>query len=241
MSPLAPHTNIQALNSQLANQSAGERVATLFDTFGSRAVVSTSFGLQASVMLKLVSEHAPKMPVIFVDTGYNFPETYRYIDTLTSLLDLNLKYYTPLYTPAQQEARWGKRWEQGLEGRQLYAKINKVEPMSRALKERNADVWLSGIRRSQSSTRAHRNFAEAQSDTLKVYPILDWPNAQVEHYMKKHNLPPHPLASKGYVTMGDWHSTRPVKSGESAESTRFGGEKYECGLHIDSKESDFQI
>lgn len=241
MSTVVTDIDATSLNAQLTDLGAGERIATLYDIYGVNAVASTSFGLQAAVMLKLISDHAPGMPVVFVDTGYNFPETYRYIDTLTDLLDLNLKFYSPLYTAAQQEARWGKRWEQGPDGLAMYGKINKVEPMNRALKEHQASVWLSGIRRSQSSTRADRELTENQNGTLKAYPILDWPDVQVEHFMRKHELPTHPLAERGYVTMGDWHSTRPIEQGVSAEETRFGGDKYECGLHIDSKDSDFQI
>ena len=115
------------------------------------------------------------------------------------------------------------------------------EPMDRALRELGADVWISGVRRSHSSTRTERPFAEQQKRTLKVYPILDWPDAQISAYMHDHGLPPHPLAEQGYVTMGDWHSTRPAVDGLDPEATRFNGEKYECGLHIDSGNSDFQI
>jgi phosphoadenosine phosphosulfate reductase len=113
--------------------------------------------------------------------------------------------------------------------------------MDRALKELGADVWISGVRRSQSKSRAERSFAEQQKKTLKVYPILDWADAQVNVYMHQQDLPPHPLAEQGYVTMGDWHSTVPVSETGDAESTRFNGEKYECGLHLDSGVSDFQI
>lgn len=241
MSTLPTGITTETLNQQFADLSAGERITHLYETFGEKAVASTSFGLQAAVMLKLISDHAPEMPVIFVDTGYNFPETYQYIDTLTQLFPVNLKPYTPLYTPAQQEARWGRRWEKSEEERAQYGLINKVEPMNRALKEHGALVWLSGIRRAQSRTRVGREFTEQQSNTLKAYPILDWPDAQIEHFMKKHALPSHPLQEKGYVTMGDWHSTKPMENGLSAEQTRFGGNKYECGLHIESDESDFQI
>ena len=230
-----------ALNELFINLSAGERVAELYKQFGDQAVASTSFGLQAAVMLQLISEYAPKMPVIFVDTGYNFPETYRYIDSITDRLDINLKYFTPLYSAAQQEARWGKRWEQGPEAMQKYSIINKVEPMNRALEELNAKVWLSGLRKSQSSSRADRAYTEKQGSTLKAYPILDWPDVQVEHFLLKHDLPTHPLGKKGYVTMGDWHSTRPIEKGMSIEDTRFGGQKYECGLHLESNKSDYQI
>ena len=174
--------------------------------------------------------------------GYLYSlETYRYAEELKEKLGLNLQEYQPLLTPARQEAIHGKLWEQGEEGNAQYGLINKVEPMNRALKELGTDVWLSGLRRSQSSTRVERPFLEQQKKTLKVYPILDWTDAQVQQYFRDNNLPKHPLEAQGYKTMGDWHSTQPVAEGESAEGSRYGGNKYECGLHLDSNATDFQI
>ncbi|MGC4016996.1 MAG: phosphoadenylyl-sulfate reductase [Luteolibacter sp.] len=231
-----------ALSAELAALKAGDRLKLLHERYGSRLVATTSFGIQAVVMLHLIHENAPEIPVVFIDTGYLFPETYQYIDEVTKRFPkLDLRVYQPALTAARMEALYGKLWEQGKEGNDRYGIITKVEPMDRALKEIGGDVWLSGVRRSQSSTRANRSFAEQQKKTLKVYPILDWADAQVNIYMNQHALPPHPLAEQGYATMGDWHSTSPVVEGQDAESTRFNGEKYECGLHLDSGVSDFQI
>ncbi|BCU78858.1 phosphoadenylyl-sulfate reductase [Luteolibacter sp. LG18] len=231
-----------ALSAELAALKAGDRLKLLHERFGSRLVATTSFGIQAVVMLHLIHENAPEIPVVFIDTGYLFPETYQYIDEVTKRFPkLDLRVYQPTLTAARMEALYGKLWEQGKEGNDRYGIITKVEPMDRALKEIGGDVWISGVRRSQSSSRANRSFAEQQKKTLKVYPILDWADAQVNIYMNQHALPPHPLAEQGYVTMGDWHSTSPVVEGQDAESTRFNGEKYECGLHLDSGVSDFQI
>lgn len=234
-------TEAEEIAKTLESQKAGERIAWLYEAYGDRVVASTSFGLQAAVMLNLIAEHAPKIPVIFVDTGYLFPESYQYIEELTKKLDVDIRHYVPRYTAAHQEALWGKLWAGDKKDQQKYATVNKVEPMNRALQEIGADIWLSGLRRSQSSTRANRALAEQQSSTLKVYPILDWADAQVASYFYENKLPHHPLEREGYVTMGDWHSTRRPLSGEDAESTRFGGEKYECGLHEQSGENDFQI
>lgn len=234
-------TEAEEIASMLESQKAGERIAWLYETYGDRVVASSSFGLQAAVMLHLISTHAPKIPVIFVDTGYLFPESYRYINELSEMLDVDLRRYVPRYTAAHQEALWGELWAGDKGEQQKYATINKVEPMNRALQEIGADIWLSGLRRSQSSTRANRALAEQQSATLKVYPILDWPDAQVSSYFYDNRLPKHPLEREGYLTMGDWHSTRKPMAGEDAESTRFGGQKYECGLHEQSGENDFQI
>lgn len=230
-----------ALSAELGALRAGRRLALLFERYGKRLAATTSFGLQSSVMLHLIREHAPQIPVIFIDTGYHFPETYRYARHLQELLGVDLRYAQPSMTSARQEALYGRLWEQGKDGLDRYALINKIEPMNRALTELGADVWISGLRRSQSSTRSNRAFAERQKNTLKVYPILDWADAQISAYMAEHHLPPHPLEAMGYATMGDWHSTVPLDEDGDAESTRFNGRKYECGLHLDSGRGDFQI
>lgn len=241
MTDTLPITEAEQLSADLARLKAGERLELLHDRYGSRLVASTSFGLQAAVMLKLIADHAPGIPVVFIDTGYHFPETYRYAEELTKRFGTDLRIYQPTHSAARMEALYGKLWEQGKEGMDQYGVFTKIEPMDRALRELGADVWISGVRRSHSSTRIERPFAEQQKRTLKAYPILDWPDAQISAYMHDHGLPPHPLAEQGYVTMGDWHSTRPAVDGLDAEATRFNGEKYECGLHLDSGNSDFQI
>lgn len=228
------------LSSALAPLRAGERLRLLYEQLGDRLVASTSFGIQAAVMLHLIHEHAPKIPVVFIDTGFLFPETYQYAEELSNRLNLDLRVYHPTYSAARIQALWGNLWEQSQEGADRYGLLTKVEPMNRALREIGGDVWLSGLRRSQSKTRVDRPFAEQQKKTMKVYPILDWADAQVDLYYHQNDLPRHPLAEKGYVTMGDWHSTSPVIDGD-VEGTRFNGQKFECGLHLDSGAADFQI
>jgi phosphoadenosine phosphosulfate reductase len=230
----------ETLATALSPLNAAERLRVLHEEFGNRVVATTSFGLQAAVMFHLIHHHAPQIPVVFIDTGYLFPETYQYMQVLMEKWPVDLRTYFPKMSAAHQEAIYGKLWEQGKEGNEKYGIINKVEPMNRALQELGADVWISGLRRSQSSTRVNRPFAEQQKKTLKVYPILDWADAQVAAYMASNNIPPHPLADQ-YVTMGDWHSTAPAEQGVEAEYTRYNGQKYECGLHEVSPNSDFQI
>ena len=235
-----PDFDPEVLSGDLAPLRAAERIRLLGERFDGNLVASTSFGLQSAVMLHLLSEHAPKVPVVFIDTGFHFLETYQYAERLMEMLNLDMRVYQPNVSAARMQALWGNLWENGKEGADKYALLTKIEPMNRALTELGSDVWLSGLRRSHSQTRADRGFAERQKKTLKVYPILDWADVQVDLYMRQHNLPPHPLAEQGYVTMGDWHSTRPA-SKDDAESSRFNGEKYECGLHLDSNTPDFQI
>ncbi len=225
----------------LEGAGAPERIRWAAESFGDRLVMSTSFGIQSAVMLHLVTRVVPDIPVIFIDTGYLFPETYRFAEELRERLELNLKVYTPLWTAARQEAIYGKRWEQGVEALEAYNRDNKVEPMNRALKDLGAEAWLSGLRRVQASTRSKLEVVQQQKRTVKIHPIIDWSEKVIYEYLKEHDLPFHPFWEEGYVSVGDWHSSAPLGSGMSAEETRFGGLKRECGLHETSDQADWQI
>ncbi|VFS01003.1 phosphoadenosine phosphosulfate reductase [Salmonella enterica subsp. houtenae] len=172
-------------NSQLEKLSAEERVAWALENLPGEYVLSSSFGIQAAVSLHLVNQLSPDIPVILTDTGYLFPETYQFIDELTDKLKLNLKVYRANESAAWQEARYGKLWEQGVEGIEKYNDINKVEPMNRALEELNAQTWFAGLRREQSGSRAHLPVLAIQRGVFKVLPIIDWDNRTVYQYLQK--------------------------------------------------------
>lgn len=194
-------------------------------------VLTSSFGIQAALMLHLVTQVEPQIPVVLVDTGHLFPETYRFIDELTERLGLNLRVYRPLLSRAWQEVRYGRLWEQGLEGIERYNQMNKVEPMQRALKELDAVTWFAGLRRQQAQSRAELPVLRVQDGRFKVHPVVDWSNRDVYRYLKQHDLSYHPLWERGYVSVGDTHTSRPLEPGMSEEETRFFGLKRECGLH----------
>lgn len=227
-------------NQLLAALNPQERIEWAEATFGAGLVLSSSFGIQSAVMLHLATRVVPGIPVIFIDTGYLFPETYRFIDELTGRLKLNLNVYRSEQSPAWQETRYGKLWEQGLEGLKQYNNLNKVEPMQRALKELKATAWLAGLRRQQSDSRKELNVYSTQDGRAKIHPISDWNNKQIHDYLKAHDLPYHPLWEQGYVSVGDVHTTRKWEEGMTEEETRFFGLKRECGLHEPSP-SDFTI
>ncbi|WP_372763519.1 phosphoadenylyl-sulfate reductase, partial [Pseudoalteromonas sp.] len=134
-------------NGILAPMSAEQRVAWALENLPESAFLSSSFGIQAAVMLHLVTVQRPNIPVVLTDTGYLFPETYQFIEQMTERLSLNLKVYSAKLTPAWQEAKYGKLWEQGEAGIKHYNQLNKVEPMTRALKDIAAGTWFSGLRR----------------------------------------------------------------------------------------------
>lgn len=219
------------VNTQLEKLSAEDRVIWALENLPGEFVLSSSFGIQAAVSLHLVTRQKPDMPVILTDTGYLFPETYRFIDELTEKLSLNLKVFRAEQSPAWQEARYGKLWEQGVEGLERYNEINKVEPMNRALETLRAQSWFAGLRREQSGSRANLPVLAVQRGVFKVLPIIDWDNRQVYQYLQQHGLHYHPLWDEGYLSVGDTHTTRKWERGMAEEETRFFGLKRECGLH----------
>jgi len=222
---------LDEVNARLEDADAAERVRWALEHLPGAHALSSSFGAQAAVSLHLVTRLAPSVPVILVDTGYLFPETYRFIDELAVRLELNLKVYQPSVSPAWLEARHGRLWEQGLEGIERYNELRKSEPKQRALGELGVGTWFAGLRRDQSRSRRRIRPVEFRDGRWKVHPILDWTDRQVFDYLRRHDLPYHPLWHDGYVSIGDWHTTRSLAEAGDAEATRFFGLKRECGLH----------
>jgi len=224
---------LAVVNRSLGSLPALQRVEQAIELLPGTHVLSSSFGAQSAVMLHLVNQVVPGIPVVLVDTGYLFPETYQFIDELTEKLGLNLKIYRPDASAAWQESRYGKLWDKGLEGIERYNRMNKKEPMERALKELHAATWFSGLRRAQAKTRAQISPVELKRGRFKVHPIFDWTDRDVGHYLKENALPYHPLWDKGYLSIGDWHTTRSLAEVDSVDELRFFGLKRECGLHED--------
>jgi phosphoadenosine phosphosulfate reductase len=225
-------TPLADVSANLEKKSAEERVRWALERFPREIMLSTSFGVQSAVLLHMVTRQWPDIPVVMVDTRYLFPETYRFADYLTERLKLNLKVYRAAVSAAWLEARHGKMWEQGVEGIERYNQINKVEPMQRAIRELGVKGWITGLRRQQAKSRNGVGVLQLQNDVVKVQPIVDWTDRMVWEYLKKHDLPYHPLWEQGYVSIGDVHTTRPLTAEMTEEETRFFGLKRECGLHI---------
>ena len=229
-----PDLDLDTVNQQLAGAKAIEIVEWAAGTFGDGLVMSTSFGIQAAVMLHLATRVMPDIPVIWVDTGYLPAETYRFAEELTERLKLNLKVYQSPISPARMEALYGKLWAQDdVEALNRYDRMRKVEPMGRALKELKANAWLAGLRRDQTDHRKTPHFVSQQGEPYKILPILEWNSKNIYEYLTAHDLPYHPFFDKGYVSVGDWHSSRPLTADDTNErDSRFRGLKQECGLHL---------
>jgi phosphoadenosine phosphosulfate reductase len=231
--PLDP---VQASTS-LERLSPYERLAWAYRSFGEGFAVTTSFGIQSAVLLHMVSrlmqEGGFKIPVIWVDTGYLPPETYRYAEQLSNLLKIEPFVAQAAMSPARMEALLGRLWETGqLEDLQTYHRIRKVDPLDQALAAHGVTCWASGVRATQTDHRRAMALLEPVRQRWALRPVLTWTNRDVYYYMDDNALPQHPLFEQGYSSVGDWHSSSPDDGVVSGRSTRFGGLKQECGIHM---------
>lgn len=224
-------TEMIQLNNAMADLTAPERVSMALSVLPGTHILSSSFGAQAAVSLHLLAQAQSGLPVVLLDTGYLFPETYAFVETLRQRLDLNLQIYSNAMSPAMQEAVYGERWLQGVKGLESYNRDNKVLPMQRALDDLEAGTWFTGIRRTQAESRQNTQFVQFKDGRYKVAPIADWTDKDVFEYLSQHDLPYHPLWEQGYVSIGDVHTTKSVYEVDDVSQTRFFGLKRECGLH----------
>ncbi len=199
---------------------------------GLKIAATSSFQSQSLPLLHLLSKMEKTVEVLFIDTGFHFPETYSYLNQLESELGgLQVRKIKPSNTKIQQ-----------LEGgRFLYntqpdycCHINKVLPLKEALEE--YDVWISGVRKDQTEFRAHLKEEQIQSNgQLKYHPMLDWTSKDVHQYIEKYQLPRHPLESKGYLSIGCMPCTRSALEDMQRQGRWYGRNKSECGIHLDKK------
>ncbi|KAK8024024.1 phosphoadenosine phosphosulfate reductase [Apiospora rasikravindrae] len=233
-----PH--IRHLNQQLERMSVQDRlrfVKVLFPNL----YQSTAFGLSGLVAIDVLSKiqsedpEAPSVDLIFLDTLYHFNETYDLVDRVRARYpNVNLHVYKPsgAETAAEFEERYGEKlYDTAAE---LYDWIAKVEPQQRAYAELGVAAELTGRRRSQGGQRDKIPVLEVDEETgiVKINPLVDWSFAQVRNYIAEHNVPYNVLLDQGYKSVGDWHSTSPVKEGEDERAGRWKGQaKTECGIH----------
>ena len=232
--------NLEKFNEELINLSSLEMLEWALQRFENNLAFTTSFGIQSSVLLHLIQSSSLKneVKIFWIDTGYLPKETYLYANTLINKLSLNITILQSEISPAHMEAMYGKLWESNrVEDINKYHQIRKVDPLDNALKKYSINCWGSGVRAQQTTNRGKMKFIELIRDTLSIRPLLGWSQKDIFYYMKEKNLPQHPLFMKGYSTVGDWHSSSAESSNIKGRSTRFGGVKQECGLHV----NDYQI
>jgi phosphoadenosine phosphosulfate reductase len=194
--------------------------------------VTSSFQAEDVVVLHMVRAILPRVPVLFLETGYHFAETLAYRDRIGSEWDLNLINVLPERTVAEQEAEFGILYQSAPD---RCCGLRKVEPLFRALQP--YDVWVTGLRRQQSKSRA--NLQAEELFTLpggrkirKLSPLTEWTTRDVWQYAELHRIPLLPLYEKGYTSIGCAPCTTLPFDSDDPRSGRWSGRKLECGIHI---------
>jgi phosphoadenosine phosphosulfate reductase len=207
------------------------RIRACLDLFPDACGVTTGFGYSGMILLWGVRQIAPQHPIYFIDTGYHFPETLAFKEKITREWELNV---ITLRTESS------KRQDTGCDGLPLHRSDpnacclkHKVYPLLPLLPTRKA--WMHALRRDQAITRRNLEFAELDaSSTLRLYPLLDWSRERCWAFIKRENIPVHPLHAEGYASIGCQPCTRPVAEAEHERAGRWdvGITKHECGLHL---------
>lgn len=247
MAGMLPLEQIEKLSADFETKTPQEIIQWAVDTFSPEIAMSSSFQTQSMPLLHMVASIKRDTRVYFIDTGYHFWETLMFREYIALEWDLNV---VDLY----RNSRWDVFVRQHtrtlpLEDPNLCCYLHKVQPMQAALSGLKA--WISGIRRDQTSERAHARILELQSDgLLKINPLLNWTKADVKRYMEENNLPAHPLFEKGYRSVGCAPCTIAIGVNDDERSGRWAGRgKVECGLHttmfthknIDEVKQEFQL
>ncbi len=203
----------------------------LYKKEGKKLFTTSSFQSHSLVLLHMLSRIDDTIPVVFINTGYHFPETVQFRNYITGLFGLHtidLRSATPRIA------------QKGSDGRLLFASdpdhccyLNKTQPLDKWLIE--YDVWINGVRADQSAARASmKEEQDAPYNALRFHPMLNWTSKMISDYRKKHNLPSHPLDSNGYLSIGCEPCTRKIDAEMMERETRwYGLNKTECGLHTD--------
>lgn len=197
----------------------------------SEACLTNSFQAEDMVVLHMVRQVAPEIPVLFLDTGYHFKETYEYRDRMAAAWSMNLKNVLPKQTVAEQEAEFGALYK--TDPNRCCA-LRKVGPLFAALEPYR--VWFTGLRREQAKTRAHLQPVESftlptGTQLRKLSPLADWRTRDVWRYAGRHAIPLLSLYNLGYTSIGCAPCTS-LPTGDDPRSGRWGGRKTECGIHI---------
>lgn len=213
---------------ELESAPAQEIVRWAVQTFGARFAVASS--MQDAVLVHLVSQIAPGVDVLFLDTGYHFAETLGTRDAVGATYDVNLITLTPPQTVAEQDVSYGPRLHDRAPDQ--CCGFRKVAPLNRALAR--YDAWATGLRRVEAPTRAGTPVVsyDAKRRKVKIAPLAAWTDADVEHYIAEHNILVNPLRSAGYLSIGCAPCTRAVRAGENLRAGRWANSaKTECGIH----------
>jgi phosphoadenosine phosphosulfate reductase len=220
---------------EFAPASASELLSWAMSTYGNRFGIATSFQKEGMVIVDLAARIDPHVRIFTLDTGRLPEETYQMMETVRS------RYGTPVEIVAPERAEVEKLvavdgpnlFYRSVEARKSCCDVRKVRPLARKLTE--FDAWATGLRREQSETRAKVERIERGDGRVKISPLVDWTDADVEGYILQYDVPVHPLYARGYASIGCAPCTRAVQPGEDSRAGRWWWEEdahKECGIHF---------
>ena len=197
-------------------------------TLRNRIAIVSSFGAESAILLAVVAEIDPSVPVIFLETGKHFPETLAYREALARMLGLtDVRDVTPGERALRDQDPTGELWYYDQDA---CCRLRKVGPLEWALAP--FDAWISGRKRFQAATRSALRIVEHDGVRLKINPLADWDAERIRLEIEQRGLPQHPLVAKGYPSIGCSVCTRSVAPGEDSRAGRWAGSsKVECGIH----------
>lgn len=230
------HRDIEKYNKILEGKTAPEVLEYFSKEFGNKLAFASSLGAEDQVLTEMIASIGSKVRIFTLDTGRLFPETYDLLDSTVKRYRVKIDVYFP--DAARVEEMVSNKginlFYESVENRKLCCHIRKIEPLIRALKD--ADAWISGLRREQSVTRQDGKLVEwdTNNNKIKINPLIEWTNDDVWDYIRAKNIPYNKLHDKGFPSIGCLPCTRPVGPGEDIRSGRWWWEEpamKECGLH----------
>jgi phosphoadenosine phosphosulfate reductase len=235
--------DLPTLNATFERQQPQQIIEWAAAQFAPELVMTSSFGAESALLLHMATQVVPDIKVIFVNTGYLFPETHAFMEQLRHRLDLNVWTYRTRNDPIGWLRHAGEENPTFRKDTDACCAANKNEPFERAMAELQPRGWIRGIRRNQSETRKNVQFAEwsPRYQCYAISPLLNWGGREIYAYMKKHDLPYHPLYEKGYLSIGcnPLSCTSPITAGDDPRAGRWAGQgKVECGINLTSNSLD---
>lgn len=230
------HRDVEKYNKILEGKTAPEVLEYFSKEFGNKLAFATSLGAEDQILTEMIASIGSKVRIFTLDTGRLFPETYDLLDSTVKRYRVKIDVYFP--DAARVEEMVSNKginlFYESVENRKLCCHIRKIEPLTRALKD--ADAWISGLRREQSVTRQDGKLVEwdTNNNKIKINPLIEWTNDDVWDYIRAKNIPYNKLHDKGFPSIGCLPCTRPVGPGEDIRSGRWWWEEpamKECGLH----------
>jgi len=228
---------IDNLNLKFANIPLNDILTYFISEFKGRIALSSSMGAEDQILTQMVAGIDPKAKIFTLDTGRMFPETYELVERTNARYKINIKIYFPDREQVEQmvNEKGINLFYESIENRKQCCHIRKIEPLKRALQ--GLDIWISGLRRSQSVTRTDLQLVEWDENfgLIKLNPLINWTEGQTRAYINENNIPYNKLHDQGFPSIGCQPCTRAVESGEDVRAGRWWWElpqHKECGLHV---------